>query len=104
MLSYSNERVRILLNSIVPEDGVRPEAVRDAIQREIFWSIPYDRKMRTGTHLGQPIVISNPQSAGARSLTDLATVIGGGRVDQNRKLLGGFKWRANIAQPVVEGN
>lgn len=93
MLSYSQERVRIVMNAISPDDGVRPSVVQDALQRDVFWNIPYDKKVRQGTHLGQPIVITSPQSVAAKSLTDLATMIAGGRVDKGGKLIPGFKWR-----------
>ena len=81
------------MNAISPDDVIRPAILQDALRREIFWNIPYDKKVRQGTHLGQPIVITAPQSAAARSLTDLATVVAGGHVDSGRKVLGGFKWR-----------
>ncbi|HLB24411.1 MAG TPA: response regulator [Dehalococcoidia bacterium] len=99
MLSYSQERVRIVMNAISPDDGVRPSVVQDALQRDVFWNIPYDKKVRQGTHLGQPIVITAPQSIAAKSLSDLATVIAGGRVDRGGKLqLPGFKWRPAVAE------
>ncbi len=102
MLSYSQERVRIVMNAISPDDGVRPSVVQDALQRDVFWNIPYDRKVRQGTHLGQPIVVTAPHSIAAKSLADLATVIAGGRVDKGGKLqLPGFKWRGGAA--VAEG-
>src|SRR5262249_6668704 len=109
MLSYSNERVRIVMNSPVPEDGVRPSAVGGARQREMVWRGASDKKMRTGAHMGQPIVLSSPQSMAARSLSDLATVIAGGRIDQKGKILGNLKLRGNGAsaqrtRPVVEGS
>jgi pilus assembly protein CpaE len=100
MLSYSQERVRIVMNAISPDDGVRPGVVQDALQRDVFWNIPYDKKVRQGTHLGQPIVITAPQSIAARSLNDLATVIAGGRVDKGKLQLPGFKWRGTA---VAEG-
>jgi pilus assembly protein CpaE len=94
MLSYSQERVRIVMNAISPDDGVRPSVVQDALQRDVFWNIPYDKKVRQGTHLGQPIVITAPQSVAAKSMSDLAIVIAGGRIDKGGKLqLPGFKWR-----------
>ena len=99
-LNYSEDRIRIVTNAITPDDAVRPSAVEEAFQREVFWSIPYDRKVRQGTHLGAPIVVSSPQSVAARSLTDLATLIAGGRVEQGKKMFGGFKWRAP-AQPAA---
>ncbi|MEX2245342.1 MAG: response regulator [Dehalococcoidia bacterium] len=102
MLSYSQERVRIVMNAISPDDGVRPAVVQDALQRDVFWNIPYDKKVRQGTHLGQPIVITAPQSVAAKSINDLATVIAGGRLDQ-RRILGGFKWRPGTQAAVAEG-
>ena len=103
LLSYSQERVRIVMNAISPDDGVRPSVVQDALQREVFWNIPYDRQVRKGTHLGQPIVITAPQSVAAKSLTDLATVIAGGRLDKpGGKILGGFKWRPGSTAAVAE--
>ena len=102
MLSYSQERVLIVMNAISPDDGVRPSVVEDALQRDVFWNIPYDKKVRQGTHLGQPIVITAPVSVAAKSITDLATVIAGGRLDQGRKIFGGLKWRPQPA--VAEGS
>jgi MinD-like ATPase involved in chromosome partitioning or flagellar assembly len=102
MLSYSQERVRIVMNAISPDDGVRPSVVQDALQRDVFWNIPYDKKVRQGTHLGQPIVITAPQSIAAKSLVDLATLIQGGRLDKGPKILGSFKWRPGSAA-VAEG-
>jgi pilus assembly protein CpaE len=104
MLSYSQERVRIVMNAISPDDGVRPSVVQDALQRDVFWNIPYDKKVRQGTHLGQPIVITAPQSVAAKSLSDLATVIAGGRLDKGSKLLPGFKWRPGAQPSMAEGN
>jgi len=97
-LGLSEERIRIVTNAITPDDGVRPSAVEEAFQREVFWSIPYDRKVRQGTHLGAPIVLSSPQSVAAKSFTDLATLIAGGRIEQGRKVFGNFRWRPG-AQP-----
>jgi pilus assembly protein CpaE len=103
-LSYSDERIRVIVNAITGDDLVRTTAVQEALQREIFWSIPYDKKVRQGTHLGQPIVIRAPQSAAARSYVDLATAISGGRVDQGRKVFGSLRWRAGTPAAVAEGS
>jgi pilus assembly protein CpaE len=95
-LNYSEERIRIVTNSITGEESVRPSAVSEAFQRDVFWSIPFDRKVRQGTHLGAPIVLTSPQSLAAKSITDLATLIAGGRVEQGKKVFGGFKWRPGV--------
>ncbi len=97
-LSYSHERVRIVMNAISPDDGVRVGVIQDALQRDVFWSIPYDKKVRQSTHLGQPIVITAPQSTAAKSLTDLAKIVAGGRLDKKNKVQSGFKWRHDAAR------
>ncbi len=105
-LSYSHERLRIVMNALSPDDGVRPAAVQEALQREVFWQIPYDKKVRQGTHLGQPIVITAPNSIAARSLSDLATVIAGGNPGNRNgvnKKQGGFKWRPGSQPAPAEG-
>jgi pilus assembly protein CpaE len=103
-LSYSQERVRFVVNAISPDDGVRPSAVQEALQQEIFWQIPYDKKVRQGTHLGQPIIITSPNSVAAKSLADLATVIAGGKtVVTGSKKSGGFKWRPGSQPAPAEG-
>ncbi len=103
-LSISQERIRIVTNAITADDGVRPAAVEEALQRDVFWSIPYDKRVRQGTHLGQPIVISSPQSVASRSFSDLATLIAGGRLEQKGKKFGGFRWRGAQAPAPAEGS
>ena len=104
-LSYSEERIRIVMNGISPDDGVRPSVVQEALQRDVFWQIPYDKKVRQGTHLGQPVIITAPQSVAAKSLSDLAAVIGGGRPGRTSsgQKSGGFKWRAGAQPAGAEG-
>jgi MinD-like ATPase involved in chromosome partitioning or flagellar assembly len=102
-LSLSEERVRIITNAVTADDGVRPSTVEEALQREVFWSIPYDRKVRQGTHLGQPIVITSPNSVAAKSFGDLATLIAGGRVAQKGKVLSALRWRPSGAPAPAEG-
>lgn len=92
-LSIPRERMRIVLNTSSADDKVRPQTVQDVLQKEVFWQVPYDKRVRQGTHFGQPIVMSSPQSVAARSFADLATVIGGGRaLNGDRPSGGGLKW------------
>lgn len=105
-LSYSQERVRIVMNALSPDDGVRAGAVQEALQQDIFWQIPYDKKVRQGTHLGQPIILTSPNSLAAKSMVDLARVIaGGGQPQQTAAKKSGFKWRPGAAAAVpAEGS
>jgi pilus assembly protein CpaE len=104
LLTYSQERVRIVMHANSPDDGVRPSVVQDALQRDVFWNIPYDKKVRQTTHLGQPIVITAPQTIAAKSLMDLATVIAGGRLEKTSKIRSGFKWRPGSQPATAEGS
>jgi MinD-like ATPase involved in chromosome partitioning or flagellar assembly len=71
------------------------------LQRDVFWQIPYDKKVRQGTHLGQPIIITAPNSVAAKSLSDLAAVIAGGGTERGAaKKQSGLKWRIGAQQPV----
>jgi MinD-like ATPase involved in chromosome partitioning or flagellar assembly len=67
--------------------------------------VPYDKKVRQGTHLGQPIVVTSPQSVAAKSFSDLATLIAGGRIEQKGRGFAGFRWRQGAQAPVpAEGS
>ena len=102
-LSFPSERVRILVNVISPDETVRPSTVQDVLQKDIFWQVPYDKRVRQGTHLGQPIVVTAPASVAAKSFMDLATVISGGKLEGNKKSLGPLRWRGNAQPAVAEG-
>jgi pilus assembly protein CpaE len=94
-LSAPRERMRIVLNASSADDSVRTQTVQDVLQKDVFWQVPYDKRVRQGTHFGQPIVLSAPQSVAARSLIDLAAVISGARAKNGHKRSGGMKWLAS---------
>jgi pilus assembly protein CpaE len=97
-LNFPHERMRVVVNSIFPDDTVRASAVQDAMQTEIFWQVPYEKKVRQGTHLGQPIVVTAPNSVAARSFEGLAAVISGGKAGASTNGHGSakslFRWRS----------
>ena len=47
-LSYPETRIRLMLNIISSEDGIRPAKIEAVLNRQFFWSIPYDRQVRLG--------------------------------------------------------
>ncbi|HEU4758364.1 MAG TPA: AAA family ATPase, partial [Dehalococcoidia bacterium] len=63
-LSYPEAKVRLMLNVITAEDGVRPSKIEAALGRQFFWLVPYDRIVRLGTQVGRPAVITSPDSPG----------------------------------------
>ena len=76
-LSYPQSRIKLMLNVVSPDDGVRQAKIEEVLGREFFWSLPYDRELRTGAQVGKPVVSANPNSAGALSLIDLARSLTG---------------------------
>lgn len=92
-LSYPESRIRLVLNVISSDDGVRPSKIEAVLGREFFWHVPYDRHVRTGAQVGKPVVISNPDSAGARSLGELAqSLMGTGTRAPNKQT----SWRNRL--------
>jgi pilus assembly protein CpaE len=76
-MSMIDERVRVMLNFVSPDDPVRASSVADVLHHKVFWQIPYDRRVRQQTQRGEPVVSSHPRSPAARSLIDLAAALGG---------------------------
>lgn len=103
-LSIPKERMRVVLNASSADDSVRPQTVQDVLQKDVFWQVPYDKRVRQGTHFGQPIVVSSPTSVAAKSFADLATLISGGRGTNGHKAAGGFKWRPGTRAVKAESN
>lgn len=83
-LSGSQDRIRIVVNTIYPDDTIRPSAIAQALGRDVFWVLPYDRKVRQSTHLGQPVVTAMARSAVAKSVSELAVAIGGSGGERRR--------------------
>ncbi len=76
-LSYPETRIRLMLNIISSEDGVRPAKIESVLGREFFWHVPYDRQVRLAGQVGRPAVLSNPDCRGARSIIELAQALMG---------------------------
>ena len=76
-LSYPEGRIRLILNATTPQNGIRPVKIEEALVRPLFWMVPYDQRLRLGTQIGWPLVLSSATSPGARSILQLAHAIAG---------------------------
>ena len=97
-MSYPESRIRLVLNVNSSDDGVRPAKIESVLKRQFFWSIPYDRAIRTGAQVGNPAVLSNPGGAGARTLIQLAQALTGGAAAEpprQTRTLGLFRRKQN---------
>jgi pilus assembly protein CpaE len=89
MLSNSDfpmDRVKLVINHPSNIQRVDLKQVSEVTNCEVFWNVPFDKSIVSGSQAGTPIVMSRPNSRGARSMIDLALAISGGR--RERKLFG----------------
>jgi MinD-like ATPase involved in chromosome partitioning or flagellar assembly len=90
-LSMPEDRFRFVVNAVSADDYGKPEVLGEILGRKMFWSLPYDPKVRRGAYVGEPVVLSQPGSAAAKSFNELARVIAGGRGAPNKPAKG-FRW------------
>jgi pilus assembly protein CpaE len=76
-LSYPESKIRIVLNHTSSANGVRPDKVKAALSRDLFWVIPYDYELHQAGEIGRPAVLTNSTSRGARNIVELAGAVTG---------------------------
>jgi pilus assembly protein CpaE len=84
------DRYEILFNHPGHRNGVAVEDLTLAVNRKVFWQVPYDRHVPVAVNLGQPVAFYNEGSDAARSLRSLSRRIAGTNkplVQQPRKSL-----------------
>jgi pilus assembly protein CpaE len=72
-------RAKVLLNRGARVGGFQVDELREALKRDVFWELPYDRRFPLSVQLGQPVLLMDGGSAAARNLTSLARLIAGTR-------------------------
>jgi pilus assembly protein CpaE len=100
-INYPDSRIRLVLNVVSSDDGVRPAKIEEVLGHQFFWSIPYDRQIRAGTQVGRPAMMSNPNGPGARTLIQLAEALTGGgptRPEDSKRGFGLFKRRGSSSE------
>jgi pilus assembly protein CpaE len=76
-VGLADETIRVVLNLTSPDIEVSPASVEQALGRQIFWTIPYDKRLRRSAQLGQALLDADPKSAAAQNLSDLALLLSG---------------------------
>jgi pilus assembly protein CpaE len=94
-MSYPDSRIRLILNVNSPDDVVRPAKIEEVLGRTFFWSIPYDKQVRTAAQVGDPAVVTTSDTPGARSLVQLAQAVTGTKPVESSKVAkrGGWLFR-----------
>jgi len=72
-----SERVRYVLNGAGAEQSIGADRLAEALGREVFWVVPYDRAVIESVQIGQPLALRNAGSKASVSLTRLARRVAG---------------------------
>ncbi|HXG42069.1 MAG TPA: P-loop NTPase [Dehalococcoidia bacterium] len=86
------EKVKVVLNHTYPSNGIRHDDLRSVLEQDVFWTIPFDPVVHHCAQVGQPAVLSAPDSKMAHSVGALAARLSGiglgtGPVSSGRRLL-----------------
>lgn len=73
----SPDKVRVVLNRGIRAGGIRPADVREAIGRDIFWELPFDKNVPQSIQTGQPLAVAGRKTPISTSIAELAARIGG---------------------------
>jgi pilus assembly protein CpaE len=72
-LTFTDDRIDLVLNKVIPRDGIRPEQLESSIRHEIRCQIPFDAKtVRQACNQGQPFVFAEPNNPLTEVVLDLA--------------------------------
>lgn len=75
-LTFSDDRIDLVLNKVIPRDGIRPEQLESSIRHQIQCQIPFDAKtVRQACNQGQPFVLSEPNSPLTEAIQNLARLV-----------------------------
>jgi pilus assembly protein CpaE len=84
------EKVKVVLNHTYPTNGLRHDDLRAVLDREVFWALPFDPVVPQCAQVGQPAVLSAPESKIAQSIRGLATRLSGAAASPRPAIAG---WR-----------
>jgi pilus assembly protein CpaE len=93
---FPMDRVKLVINHTNDLQRVDVKQVTDVTGLDVFWSVPFDRAIVRGGQIGMPMVMTKPNSKGARSMIDLALTISGGK--REKRLFG----RSRVVVPKRE--
>ena len=71
------DRYKVVLNWSTRTNGPHLEELRELTNQEIFWQVPYDRRIPSSVQLGQPVVLFEDTSDAARNILSLSRTIAG---------------------------
>ena len=74
------DKTKLLINATSYATDFEPHGVEETLGQKVFWRLPYELSIST-MELGTLLVVSNPDSAAAKSIVQLARLLAGGQVE-----------------------
>jgi pilus assembly protein CpaE len=72
LLSFPQERIRVLLNRANTNVGIKHAEVERALETKIRWDLPSDRAVPLSVNRGKPVVLADAGADFSRAIKDLA--------------------------------
>jgi len=69
---YEMGHTMIIGNHTFPDTGLRITDLAPVLSRDSIWDVPFDHDMRLASQVGRPLVMTNPESPAAKSISALA--------------------------------
>ena len=76
---FPQDRIKLIANATNERPIIEPHDIAQALGREVFASVPYDRHISMATEPGTPLVVSHPESRAAQSILGLGRRVALGR-------------------------
>jgi pilus assembly protein CpaE len=74
-LGVTEDKIVLVVNHIIPQGVLPLETIQKAIKRSIAADIPFEPEMIKAVNSGKPLLLSNPQSAGAMAIVRLSNTL-----------------------------
>ena len=75
LLSFPRERIRVVLNRANDKVGIKQRQVEEALETEVWKSVPVDRAVPLSVNRGVPVVVADPGCDFSRGVQELAKAL-----------------------------
>jgi pilus assembly protein CpaE len=90
LLSFPRDRVRVVLNRSNDKVGIKQRQVEEALESEVWKSIPTDRAVPLSVNRGVPAVVADPSCDFSRGVRELSRALATGE-ERGRRLLSSLR-------------
>ncbi len=90
LLSFPRERVRVVLNRANDKVGIKQRQVEEALETEVWKSVPVDRAVPLSVNRGVPAAVADPGCDFSRAVRELAKALFTDK-ERGRRMLSSLK-------------